>query len=664
MENNSSRSPKLIVNKLTLVGHRKNYVVPFNPGLNIIHGDSDTGKSSILNLIDYCFGAGTIDLYNELESSGKYCLLEVELNDKIYTIKRDIFEPNGFIEVYHSDTKGINDVFPLQYGPNYGKVGHDGYISDFFLDALSIPKIETKQSPSKADSKMNKLSFRDILKYNYLTQDDVGSKDLLDRKNYTVAIKNQETFKFLHNLLDTNITELQALISEKTSSKKELDQKYTTISSFFRETQLQTEDALLNEKSDLQDKLQAVNAEIETINRDMRASTQNDNELREVITELQGLIRIKSQRSENLKRQITQNILLKNDYVQDIQKLKTSIHLAENLPEPQKAMDCPICNNILVYENLTQQVLDTNPQLLEQELKNITRRSKDISAIIDENRNEVFLLETEISKINDQITQAKNLLDNQTQEIISPFLAQRDGLLTARAKFLETLNHIEYTLKIRNQLTEVTKRSAKIAMELEKLNLSLEELRANTPTVEFVVDNIAQYLKEFLDAVKMNNVYGVSIDSRTFLPKVRNKEYWQLTSGGVRTLVSVGYFISLLKNSANRSTNHPNFFMVDTIAKYLGKTKPEYLSDTDNAEDIKEGFGVDDPTKYINMYEYMINLCKERTDLQIIVVDNDIPQKIEASLKDSVVKQFSIDGHNHLPRGFIDDVYDSLPTIL
>jgi len=660
MENNTSRSPRLIINKLTLVGVRKNYVVPFNTGLNIIHGDSDTGKSSILNLIDYCLGAGDVDLYNEIENSGKYCLLEVDLNGKVYTVKRNIFEPNSFIDVYPASTNEIDDVFPFQYGPNYVKEGQDGFISDFFLDALSIPKIETKQSPSKADSKMNKLSFRDILKYNYLNQDDVGSKDMLDRKNFAVAIKNQETFKFLHNLLDTNITELQALISEKTSTKKELDHKYTTISAFFRETQLRTEDALLNEKNDLQNKLIAINNEIETINKEMRASTQNDNELRDVIAQLQESARAKNQRIENLKRQITQNILLKNDYAQDIQKLKTSIHLSEKLPDTHKTMDCPVCSNILVFENLTREVLNTNPELLEQELKSLNRRTKDISTIIEENRNEVFTLEAEVNQTYERINQAKNLLDNQTKELISPFLAQRDGLLTAKAKFLEALNHAEYTLRIRNQLTEVAKRSAKIAVELEKLNISLEELKANTPTVEFVTNNIADYLKAFLDFVKMNNVYGVSIDGRTFLPKVREKEYWQLTSGGVRTLVSVGYFISLLQNSVNHTTNHPNFLMIDTVAKYLGKTKAEYLLETDKSEDIKEGLGADDPTKYINMYTYLINLCTGRTDLQIIVVDNDIPQKIEAGLKGAVVKQFSMDGHNNLPRGFIDDVYDEL----
>ena len=38
-------------------------VVPFEPGrVNIISGDSRTGKSAILGIIEYCFGASEIDV--------------------------------------------------------------------------------------------------------------------------------------------------------------------------------------------------------------------------------------------------------------------------------------------------------------------------------------------------------------------------------------------------------------------------------------------------------------------------------------------------------------------------------------------------------------------------------------------------------------------------
>ena len=43
----------LYIEKLVVEGSRKSYSVPFQEGINVIFGDSDTGKSGILELIDY-----------------------------------------------------------------------------------------------------------------------------------------------------------------------------------------------------------------------------------------------------------------------------------------------------------------------------------------------------------------------------------------------------------------------------------------------------------------------------------------------------------------------------------------------------------------------------------------------------------------------------------
>ncbi|HAI1438682.1 TPA: AAA family ATPase [Escherichia coli] len=51
-----SKSPYILVKNIHLQGLSKSYFAEFKPGLNVIWGDMDTGKSSILNLIDYCLG--------------------------------------------------------------------------------------------------------------------------------------------------------------------------------------------------------------------------------------------------------------------------------------------------------------------------------------------------------------------------------------------------------------------------------------------------------------------------------------------------------------------------------------------------------------------------------------------------------------------------------
>ncbi|RFM34472.1 coiled-coil domain-containing protein [Chitinophaga silvisoli] len=655
MANNETKSPTIIINQLRVVGIRKDYTIFFHTGLNIINGDSDTGKSSILDLIDYCLGGHDIDMYDELRSSGKYCLLEVSLNGKIYTIQRDIFEPNKNVEVYSSTIDDMGNVFPKEYSPNFSRRADEGFISDFFLDALSIPKIEIKQAPSKSDSKMIRLSFRDILKFNILSQDDVGSKQLLDSANFAVAIKNQETFKFIHNLLDINIAELNALISEKSTAQKALEQNYKTISTFFRETNLKTKEDLNAERARMKENVNLLNEQIESINQNMKADTRGLDELRNIKEDLEKRIKAEREKIENLNIQMRQHILLKNDYLQDINKLDTAIRasrhdLAHDLETP-----CPVCDNALRVSSISEKFQQSGTELLEKEIKSVKNRMSGIAKLIDESRNEIILSEISIAELNKELEKVNVLLDAGTSEIISPYLSQRDGYTIVRAQLLERIDQIEYTLKIRNQLNEISNQSAKLDLELTKLHKDLEELKASTPTTEKITARLADILNDFLIKCKMNNVTGISVNERTFMPIVRNIEYHKLTSGGVRTLVSVGYFISLLKNGLETTTNHPNFLMIDTIGKYLGKTSPRYLGDTNPTEDNSEGFGASDPTKYLNIYNYILKLCKDREDIQIIVVDNDIPSVIQEKLRLNVVKEFSSTGLGGLPIGFIDD---------
>ncbi|HBY1077891.1 TPA: exonuclease SbcC, partial [Klebsiella pneumoniae] len=170
----------LRIERLILVGVRKNYIVKFEDGLNIIHGDSDTGKSSILEFINYLLGASKIELADEIISSVNYAALEVIINDSAYTIVRDIYKPQNFIEVYQCPFERREAFISRKYAPNFSNNNApDGFFSDFLMDALNFPKLKLKVSPTQVTSQFKRLSFRNIIKYSYVNQDDMGSKSLL-----------------------------------------------------------------------------------------------------------------------------------------------------------------------------------------------------------------------------------------------------------------------------------------------------------------------------------------------------------------------------------------------------------------------------------------------------------------------------------------------------
>jgi len=657
--NTYADSPKLVINKLILKGHEKDYVVSFSLGINIIYGDSDSGKSSILNLIDYLLGAKKIYMYEEIEKHGKYALLEVELNDKTYTIKRDIFKPEDFIEVFSTGIENIDDLFPALYGPNYQKEGPAGYFSDFLLSALNIPLVKIKQSPTKADSDLTRLSFRDIFKYCYLDQDDVGSRNILDSNQPVVFTKNKEVFKFIYNLLDSQITDLQGQISEKTSEKNKLVERYNVIATFFRDTHIDSLDSLNEELTIVREELELIEKELSTITQRMRSDSSYFEDLRKLIIHLENEnTNYKTNKSLKLG-QMEQHIRLKKDYKQDIEKLNSSLAVIKKLPAKHEEVDCPVCNSKIGYANLALNFESNPAETVKAEVNSLKNRLKEIDTLIVEERNNIIQLENEEQRVVENLEKAREMLDINTENFVAPFITQRDEFVAQKARVLERINKTEQLIKLRNQLNEIISKSEILQNQISILLEKLELLKASAPSIDTVLTNLAEYLNDFLINIPIKNPHSISINSKSFLPVVRERNYGDLTSGGLRTLVSVGYYFSLLQYSLSNATNYPSFMMIDTIGKYLGKTKRDSDLEANNAEDALEG--LDDPTKYINLYKHIAkiseSMLKKQKNHQIIIVDNDLPADAtgELMIRQYVVRNFNSGGTDGASIGFIDN---------
>lgn len=138
---------------------------------------------------------------------------------------------------------------------------------------------------------------------------------------------------------------------------------------------------------------------------------------------------------------------------------------------------------------------------------------------------------------------------------------------------------------------------------------------------------------------------------------MRNIEYRKINSGGLRTIVSIGYLASILSQKLRKETNIPGLLMIDTVGKFLGKT-PEN-SDESQLDDDDAIDGVADPEKYKNLFEALINIASEFDEnnklCQIILVDNDIPRDVSYESQGFEIAHYRSNGINGLPTGLIDD---------
>lgn len=193
-----SNSPSLIVKELIIFGIEKNYRIPFKSGINIIWGDLDCGKSSILSIISYCLGTSSLDTYDELEEKARSARLVVEVNKEVYIFERDLFNPKQFIRCYKDQID--NDIAPIILSPDLEGDAPDGYISFYIMDLLGLPITKVKISPSKTDSTMNRVGFKDVIKFLHLKQKDIAADSLLNMNERYRYVKHKEIIKFLLNI--------------------------------------------------------------------------------------------------------------------------------------------------------------------------------------------------------------------------------------------------------------------------------------------------------------------------------------------------------------------------------------------------------------------------------------------------------------------------------
>ncbi len=656
-------SSSILVNKLIVVGTKKNYTVSFSPGVNIIYGDSATGKSSILNLIDYLFGAKKLDLYPEIEEVGRYAVLDVNLNENRYSIRRDIFDAARPIEVYPCSFENIEQYAVKKYLPNFksnGKYPEMEFFSEFLLNALDLTNLKIKQSPTKDESKLTRLSFRDIFKYCYVDQDDLGSKKLFMPDNYALQIRNSEVFKYLFNALDSQTSELEQNISFKTQQRNELNSKFLAVSDFLRESELRGLSALDEEATRTDQDIESIQEQITQLNNRTTADNEVYSAIKLTLAEIDMDINIAHQIMTDNEHKIERFTRLKNDYISDIEKFKSSVQAREVIGEiPEEISLCPVCANVLQIEDAKNRFEIAPTEKVKQELNSLNRRVKDTTKIISECKSQWELEKSKLQELNEQEQKARELIDQNTKELISPYLAERDMYISQLGELKQKRVDIISRLKIRNQHDLLTKNIKSLELSIGRLKERLKELQDDTPSMSAVLSNLADNLKSYLDYVKIKDPSGISIKSNKFTPVVRGVEYRSITSGGLRTIVGIGYFCSLIEEALSTQMSYPSFLMIDTVGKYLGKTKTQIRNtkETSVEEDNKEG--VSDPHKYQNIFEYIIQLSdkyeyKKRT-CQFILVDNDVPDHIIGKLSGFIVAHFSSERVNGLPVGFIDD---------
>lgn len=187
--------------------------------INVITGNSNTGKTAILDIIDYCFFASSKGISDSIinESIAWYGLV-FEINDKTYTLARKHYTKKVSNEYYFSGIGEVPEKFPTANNTEEA-------LKSIIETEFSIDSNITVAYGGKSLKKGSKISLRYFLMFNTISQDIIN-----DSRNIYFDKQNNSRYReALPRIFDiaTGIESIEnILLKEK---KEDLEKEITTL---------------------------------------------------------------------------------------------------------------------------------------------------------------------------------------------------------------------------------------------------------------------------------------------------------------------------------------------------------------------------------------------------------------------------------------------------
>lgn len=200
---------KLFINRLVVHSSGKTvYDEKFHLGVNIIRGKNGTGKSTIMDLLNYGLGA-EITEWTEHQIQCDWVALEVTVNSHIITLKRDI-TPTGQEKVLFFDGEMTSALKDHKRWIRYGmrRSGETHSLSQHIFELLNMPRHQTDDSKNLTMHQILRLIYVDQLSApQKLLKEDAKFDNVTIRRaigEYLLGIDTLDAYNLRQELIEAN----------------------------------------------------------------------------------------------------------------------------------------------------------------------------------------------------------------------------------------------------------------------------------------------------------------------------------------------------------------------------------------------------------------------------------------------------------------------------
>ncbi len=608
---------RLYIEKLVVSGggHRAT-VIDFKPGLNFILGPSNTGKSLVMDCLDYMFGfspkknrpSKMVDNSHGYEritlhlATGKgTVILERKIGDtKIAVSGTDPTVDHGSYSIGHTAKKNINSVY---------------------LHLIGIDEPHSVRSAEKG-SKTQDLTWRSMLHLFFIRQGDVARESSALLAPGSVG-PTASAAVLLYLLTGQDANDLAADEDPKISEAKKkalIGYIQEKVEEFTTRREKLEETLASSNITDPRSSVEQVRTEIAELQSQLDVATKESQQIMSQIYEWNGKL------SES--RTVGHNFsVLRQQYQSDIRRIGFIVDGAASISPVRKKVKCPICGEE------TERVQDTT--FIDASAAELQKIKRHLSELSNAQRSVEHQQESIVATIR-TLEEKREAIDSLITDQLQPQLSSFEEKLEQQLKLIRLSSELEVIRQSENQYrSDLFSKETEETPETSKHNI-FEDYDYD------VVHGFEEKLKEILSASKIGGAATARL----------NMENFDIEIGGFKKSVSMGggfcgilNTITTLAMSAfliDLDRNAPGFYAVDSSLTQLSEAEHKEQGDT-----IKQNF-----------IEYLIAHAHER---QVIIVEQTkrmpfVPNEDEE--KGVHVIRFSRNKEEGR-YGFLNEVYNS-----
>lgn len=534
---------KMILTKLTLSGQGKQDAhLSFTNGLNVISGDSDTGKTYAFQCLDYMLGKENPPK-DILEAHGYSIItLEFKVENESYKIQRRIGE-NKFIVFHNNNTSALSYKHDPSSTENLSR-----YLLNILLESKDNIFVRTN-----AQKKVRTLSFRDMVHLCLISETDIIAEiSAFQSIQYTEKTVRNSILKYIITGQDDSLLKIEKNTTEETirragvvqfleRKKIEIEQNISTIENDER-FKLYTENASLN---DAIIKIQMLRKEI--------ASAQHELTQLNVETSNLNKLCIEDEDSISKFKKLEEHYRFEQN---KIDMLSSYEDFVSQLPQ----VACPFCKQPIDHHALHDEEIkelyeywSISQQELQEKRTELLRSIKDVEDRLRDNLARLQELTKQRDRLNSEIKNKENEIRSFSESIAQ----------------MRELDEMKNTLKLlRKELLSVVASIEEYSKKVvkEKENFSIIDSRPYENYCGIIAETLRCWGFAENPQVEFNpNSLDLIIDGKS-------RDTW---GKGYRAFIMSAMAVSLMRYCSQYNRLHPGFVIIDSPLVSLKERKKD-----------------------------------------------------------------------------------------